>query len=38
LYTYGLQRDGRGRFIPVVRGQMLTTDPGGTLPLAIQVR
>jgi len=37
LATYGLQRDGLGRFIPVARNSMFTLDPGGTLPLAIKV-
>lgn len=37
LYTYGLQRDKLGRFIPVSRNAVFTLDPGGTLPLAIRV-
>lgn len=37
LYTYGLQRDRLGRFIPVSRNAAFTLDQGGTLPLAIRV-
>lgn len=36
--SMGLQRDERGRYIPVNRGAMVTLDPGGTIPLAIQVQ
>lgn len=36
--SMGLQRDERGRYIPINRGAMVTLDPGGTIPLAIQVQ
>lgn len=36
--SMGLQRDERGRYIPINRGAMVTLDQGGTIPLAIQVQ
>lgn len=38
LDSFALQRDGMGRYIPINRGAMITLDPGGTIPLAIEVK
>ena len=35
---YGMRRDGRGRYTPVLNGAYITTDPDGQQPLRLEVR
>lgn len=38
LPSYGMKRDGQGRYTPVLNGAYVTTDPEGQQPLRLEVR
>lgn len=38
LPEYGMKRDGAGRYVPIVRGAVVTVDPQGRVPLRLEVR
>ena len=38
LPSYGMKRDGQGRYTPVLNGAYVTTDADGQQPLRLEVR